>query len=255
MARAVTRLVDGPPSEPERLALQAWAAEHPDVTREIAAQRGVASALRAGGPPAPESLIAAVEARVVSRRRPQMSRLTPARLTKRPPVAAAVAAALAAGILAVSLGGGAGHNGPSIDLAAGLAFSPATQPAPGSKSPTRLDVSYGGITFPNYGPRFDAVPTGQRFDRLSGRAALTVFYRLRDGARLSYTIYSGRPVPLPRATREVVFRGVHLHELSVSPHLAVVTLVRHGHTCVLAARASTGELVALAEAPLQPSAA
>ena len=252
VARAVTRLVDNSLGERERPGLRAWAAKHPEVAREVAAQRSVALALRAGGPPAPKSLLAALEARVPSRQRSLTRRLTRARTAIRTPAAGAfAAAALVAAIVAISFGGNTTHTGPSIALAAKLAFLPAMEPAPASTSPTLLDVTYGGITFPNYGPRFGAVPTGQRVDRLGGRAALTVFYRLRDGTRLSYTIYSGRPVPLPSTTSKVVFQGVHLHVVSATSHLAVVALVRHGHTCVLAARATAGALIALAEAPLQ----
>jgi hypothetical protein len=251
-ARAVTRLVDDSLGERERPGLEAWAARHPEVAREVAAQRSVALAVRAGGPAAPESLIAALEARVSSRRRSLIPGVTRVRTANRTTAAAALAAAaLVAGIVAISLGGNTTHSGPSIALAAKLASSPATEPAPASKSPRLLGVTYGGITLPNYGPRFGAVATGQRADRLGGRNALTVFYRLRDGARLSYTIYSGRPVPLPPTKSEVLFKGVHLRVVSASSHLAIVTLVRRGHTCVLAARASAGALIALAEAPLQ----
>jgi hypothetical protein len=252
MARAVTRLVDGSLREHERLTLEAWAAKHPDVNREVAAQRSVALALRAGGPRPPASLTTSLEARVPRRRGSPMGGMTRIRTTRRTRAAAAFAAsAVAAAVLAISLGRDANHRGPSIALAAKLAFSPATASAPASESPTLLDVTYGGITFPNYARRFGAVATGQRVDHLGGRAALTVFYRLSSGARLSYTIYSGHPVPLSRTTREVVFRGVQIHLVSAPLHLAVVTLVRHGHTCVLAARASAGALIALAEAPLQ----
>ena len=256
VARAVTRLVDGAFHERERSALEAWAAERPDVAPELAAQRRVALALRACGPPAPASLIAALEAPGSSRRRSRTRRMTGVRTTKGTPAAAALAGvALAAAIVAMLPGRDLSQRGPTIALAAKLAFSPATEPAATAKSPTLLDVTFAGITLPNYAPRFAAVPTGQRVDRLGGRAALTVFYRLRDGARLSYTIYSGRPVPLPRTTSGVVFRGVHLQVVSAPSQLSVVTLVRHGHTCVLAARANAAALIALAEAPLETSAA
>lgn len=254
--RAVTRLVDDSLGERERSALKAWAANRHDVTREVATQRSVALALRAGGPPAPDSLIAAVEARLPSGRRSRKPGAARARIANGTTAATALAAvALAAAIVATSLGGNATHAGPSIALAAKLAFAPATEPAPASTSASLLAVTYGGITFPNYALRFGAAPTGQRVDRLGGRGALTVFYRLRGGPRLSYTIYSGRPVPLPRTASEIVFHGVHLHVVSAPEHLTVVTLVRRGHTCVLAARASAAALIALAEAPLRTSAA
>jgi hypothetical protein len=256
MERAVTRLVDDSLGERERPALEAWAASHPEVTRQVATQRSVALALLAGGPTAPESLITAVEARLPSGRRSRKPGAARARIIKGTTAATAlVAVALATATVAISVAGHMTHAGPSIALAAKLAFAPATEPAPASTSATLLDVTYGGITFPNYALRFGATPTGQRVDRLGGRGALTVFYHLRGGPRLSYTIYSGRPVPLPRTVSEILFHGVHLHVISAAEHLAVVTLVRHGHTCVLAARASAAALIALAEAPLQTSAA
>jgi hypothetical protein len=256
-ARAITRLVDGSLGERERPALEAWAATHPAVSRQVAKQRRVARALRVGGPSAPQSLITALEASVTSRRRPHSPPATRTwRPTARMPALAAVAAgALATGILVVPLSQPTDHGRPSIALAAKLAFAPASEPAPASKTSTLLDVVYGGITFPNYAARFGAVPTGERVDHLAGRPALTVFYRLRGGARLSYTVYSGTPIPLPRVTRTVTFEGVPMHLAQVDPHLAVVTLVRHGHTCVLAAPTAAGAVLALAEAPLRTQSA
>jgi hypothetical protein len=92
---------------------------------------------------------------------------------------------------------------------------------------------------------------GARLDRIGGRPALTVFYRLRDGARLSYTVFSGSPVSRPTAAKAVVFEGVPLHSFSTPSGLQVVTLVRFGRTCVLAARTSRDTLLALAAAPVR----
>ena len=159
----------------------------------------------------------------------------------------ALAAVCAAVVIAVAGSGGAGA--PSIPAAAALAFAPSTGPAPAARSSRLLDVSYAGVTYPNYA-KFSVPPTGRRTDRIGGRPALTVFYRLPDGTSLSYTVFSGTAVPLPRSARVVVFDGVPLREFSTSSGLSVVTLVRFGRTCVLAARAKPDVVLSLAAAPV-----
>ncbi len=159
----------------------------------------------------------------------------------------ALAAVCAAVVIAVT--GTGGGSSPSIPAAAALAFARSTGPAPPARSPKLLDVSYAGVTYPNYA-KFAVPPTGRRTDRIGGRPALTVFYRLADGTPLSYTVFSGKTVPLPHSARTVVFDGVPLHEFSTSSGLSVVTLVRFGRTCVLAARAKPNVVLGLAAAPV-----
>jgi hypothetical protein len=142
-----------------------------------------------------------------------------------------------------------GASTPSVTTAARLAFVPATEPAPGVASDHYLDVSYHGVTFPNY-MRLNAVPTGQLRNRIDGRSALTVFYRLKGGQRLSYTVFSGRPVPVPTAARLTLFKGVPLRVYRTSDKLSVVTLVRHGRTCVLAAVTPERTVLGLAAEPV-----
>jgi hypothetical protein len=249
LAQAITRLVDDSLSHVERPVIEAWVAATPEVAIEVALQRRVARDLRTGGPPVPQPLIAAVDARAgaVGRSHPRHVLPRPARRS-RTVVAAVASVTLAAVVVGVTLGVSTRHPVPSIALASRLVFAPATEPAPPAHNPKLLGVSYVGITFPNYARQFGAVPTGRRADRLAGRPALTVFYRLRGGARLSYTVYSGDPVPAPRSTRSVVFGGVPLH-LVTTEGLAVVTLVRHGHTCVLAGLVRPDVVLALAAAP------
>jgi hypothetical protein len=148
-------------------------------------------------------------------------------------------------IAAVGLGG----SGPSIPGAAALAFKPSTGPAPTARTATLLDASYGGVTYPNYA-KFSVPATGTRSDKIGGRPALTVFYRLPDGTRLSYTVFSGQSVSLPASARSVVYEGVPLKEFSTSSGLSVVTLVRYGRTCVLAARTKPDVVLGLAAAPV-----
>jgi hypothetical protein len=254
-AQAITRLVDDSLSDTERPAVEAWASQNPDVTRQVAAQRTVARGLRSAAPDVPERLIGAVHARVeASESRPSRRRapgwlgsISPGRLALAG--AAVVAVCAAAIVLALGIGG---STSPSIPGAARLAYAPATGSAPAAVNAHLLDVSYHGVQYPNYEREFAAVPTGTRSDRVGGRPALTVFYRLSDGSRLSYTVFSGKPIPLPSGTTTVLYRGVQLHVLpTTGSGLAVVTLVRFGRTCVLAAPTTGDAVVALAEAPLR----
>lgn len=226
---------------------------------EEQAHRRVADALRTGGPAAPPELIASIRQKVNDAYGPaDASARTPARGARpqrrfagwRPafvaPGLAVVCAVIA--VLVISLGG-SGAAGPSIPAAARLALAPSTGAAPATRDARFLDVSYQGVTFPSYA-RFQVPPTGVRSDRIGGRPAFTVFYRLRNGARMSYTVFSGRPVRLPRDARHVVFDGVPLTTFSTHPGIAGVTLVRYGRTCILAGPTTHDVLLALAAAPV-----
>jgi hypothetical protein len=63
-------------------------------------------------------------------------------------------------------------------------------------------------------------------------------------------VFSGDAVPLPRAARSVVYDGVRLRVFRTAK-LAVVTLVRFGRTCVLAAPTPPDLVLALAAAPIR----
>jgi hypothetical protein len=152
--------------------------------------------------------------------------------------------------LILMIGSGGGTNAPSIPAAAKLAFAQPIGSAPAAKNAKLLNVSYAGVTYPNYA-QFAVLPTGTRTDRIGGRPALTVFYHLPNGARLSYTVFSGKPVPLPAAAKTVVFDGVRLRAFSTPSGIAVVTLVRFGRTCVLAAPTKRDLVLALAAAPVR----
>ena len=234
-AAAITRLVDDPSAEADR----------PEIRRQVAAERRVAEELRAGGPTPPDRLITSVEAK---RHQAYGSKQARRRNTWLP-VAAAAGLAVVAAVVVIAAVGGGGSKGPSIPAAAQLAFAPSTGGAPATKSASFLDVSYGGVTYPNY-HKFSVPPTGTRTDRIGGRPALTVFYRLPDGTPLSYTVFSGKAVPLPKDTKSVTYEGVPLKTFTTSSGLSVVTLVRHGRTCVLAAKTKPNVVLGLAAAPV-----
>jgi hypothetical protein len=246
----ITRLVDDRSVDVEADAGDL--AARPEFRRQIESQRRVSDALSAAGPAVPDRLVRAVEAKVEDRygraaagsRRGLLS--GPA---WRPAVAVAGLAVICAAVVIAVAGTGGGSSEPSIPAAASLAFAPSVGAAPAAHSATLLDVSYGGVTYPNYA-KFSVPATGTRTDRIAGRPALTVFYRLPNGTRLSYTVFSGKAVPLPSSARVVRFEGVPLHEFSTSSGLSVVTLVRFGRTCVLAARTKPGVVLGLAAAPV-----
>ena len=249
---AITRLVDGTLSPAERESYEQWARERPDIRRRIAEQRRVVGELRTGGPEVPRALVEDVGRRVDetygSRSTPRGRRVTSPLAGWKPAIPIGAVAAVAAAIVIVIASGGT--NAPSITSAARLAYVPANLTAPAAHSATLLDVSYGGVTYPNYHRQFNATATGQLQNRIGGRPALTVFYRLDNGARLSYTVLAGKPVPPPGTARVVDYDGVKLRVYNTGK-LAVVTLVRHGRTCVLAAPTTNDIVLALAEAPLR----
>jgi len=251
-AEAITRLVDARQGDGETAPAREWAAR-PEVRRQVESQRRVTNALRTGGPAVPDRLVRSVENKVRDRYGADAEGARRRRLTSgpswRPAVAVAGVAAICAAVVIGVVGVGGGSSGPSIPAAAGLAFAPSTGPAPAARNAKLLDVSYGGVTYPNYA-KFSVPPTGTRTDRIGGRPALTVFYRLPNGTPLSYTVFSGKAVPLPRSARAVTFEGVPLKEFSTSSGLSVVTLVRFGRTCVLAARVKPDVVLGLAAAPV-----
>jgi hypothetical protein len=247
----ITRLVDDRSVDVEAGAGDL--AGRPEVRRQIESQRRVSDALGTGGPAVPDRLVRAVEAKVENRYGSAAPGFRRRGLISgpawRPAVAVAGLAVICAAVVIAVAGSGGGSGGPSIPAAANLAFAPSVGAAPAAHSATLLDASYGGVTYPNYA-KFSVPATGTRIDRIGGRPALTVFYRLPNGPRLSYTVFSGKAVPLPSSARVVRFEGVPLHEFSTSSGLSVVTLVRFGRTCVLAARTKPDVVLGLAAAPV-----
>ena len=71
---------------------------------------------------------------------------------------------------------------------------------------------------------------------------------------MSYSVFDGSPVSVPSGAASTRFDGVLLRSYTTSSGLSVVTLVRHGRTCVLAAHGvSVATLLALAQWPLTVS--
>lgn len=255
-ARLITRLVDGSLTEGDRSAVELLLARRPEVRAQVASERRVIAELQSSGPPVPDHLVVGVTQRVQARYGRARAGSRAGRADGPRGLyaviagsAAAVAAALV--VMLLLIGGGSSASAPSVVKAAELAYAPATGPAPHVRDARFLDVYYGGVRFPNYQRAFGVAASGERFDRLGGRAALTVFYRLRNGARLSYTVFSGAAVPRPRQAQAVVYDGVRLHVFVTGSRLAVVTLVRFGRTCVLSAPTPKDLVLALAAEPIR----
>ncbi len=249
-ARLVTRLVDAVLLAPTGERNEA-PGESGERVRQVTAQRRVAQTLRAGGPAVPPALLSSIETQVheaYGHGRP--TRRARGRPTRRLALTVPTLAAVCVAIAMIVLGTGGSDDTPSLGAAARLALASATGPAPTVRSARLLNVSYQGVTYPSYAA-LDVPATGVRSDRVGGRPAFTVFYKLRSGVRMSYTVFSGRPVALPRSARTVVFDGVRLKTFSVRPGLSVVTLVRSDRTCVLAAPTVRDVLLALAAAPVR----
>jgi hypothetical protein len=224
-----------------------------ELRKHAARELKVALALRGGGPAPPLSLLTGIERQVRAARdeAPAKPRLRLPSLQR--PAFASMAVGLAAvvAVVVVVVSSGGSSNGSSLNQAAALAFKPSVTAAPQAHSATLLDVAYHGVTYPNYAARFGSHPTGVRTDRIGGHRVLTVFYRLRNGTRLSYSVFAGSPVSVPSNATATTFDGVTLNSYRTASGLSVVTLVRHGRTCVLAAHgASVNTLLAFAEWPL-----
>ena len=169
----------------------------------------IASALREDGPAPSLALLSSIERQVREARAPAAARRTRRSWGIRPAflVAAAGIAAAVVLVAVLTVRAGGPSTGQSLNRAAGLAYRSPVAPPPGAQSPTLLAVSYHGVTFPNYGHRFGSNPTGERTDTIDGHSVLTVFYRLRDGTRLSYSVFAGSPVSVPSGAANTALRA------------------------------------------------
>ena len=198
---------------------------------------------------APESLHGQVQALVAdaSRRkgRPRIGhRRSPALANYA--FAGTLAAAVAAIAIAIALSGGG--NGPFIRQASALTLDRPTSAAP-SENPhnsTQLAAAVQGVAFPYWEERFGWRATGVRNDLVNGRAVTTVFYADRHGRQIGYAIVHGTPAP-GQDRGEIALRGGTRYRVLQLHGATVVSWLRDGHLCVLAARGVDGAtLLALA---------
>jgi anti-sigma factor RsiW len=232
----LSALADGTLPADRRPAVEAWVAGSPEAQQLLDRQRrSLAATQFAASEPMPDSLAAVVQS---DKRRRGVRQLAP-RLAF-----AGSAAALIAIALVAALGGGAA--GPTVADAAGLAMQPPTGPPParlaGSRTLLAADVE--GVQFPDFQNAYGWRASGVRHDRVDGRNATVVYYRM-GGRRIGYVIVSGSGLPQPSGANATVRRGVEYRTLRADGRPAV-TWRRVGHTCVLTGSASPAELLALA---------
>jgi hypothetical protein len=246
----LARLADGSLPPRQRVELEEYVAGSYEARWLLARQRHVVSALSGGGPatsPEFRHLLAIAElSREDGAQRP----------ARRPSPRLALALTVVAMVIVVAagvkvFGNGGSSSSPTIASTALLAFHQPTGPAPvaNPRDPSLLEARLGGVTFPNYARSFGARASGERTDLTDGRTVRTVYYTLRDGARISYSVLSGPALGEPSSMREQTVRGIPLR-MYTEHGLQVVALVRHGSTCVLAGKVAAGTMAALASAPL-----
>jgi anti-sigma factor RsiW len=238
----LSALADGTLDPAREAAVREEIARSPELRERFEReQRAVAALTVVRAERAPERL----RARIDAERRERAPRAWP-RLGIGWGTAAAAAVAVAA--LAVVLLVPAGTpGGPSVSQAASLALrGPAmSAPMPGGAVPgATLNRDVQEVYFPNWEQRFGWGATGQRVDKIGGRAAVTVYYG-RRGQRIAYTIVAIPALQLPNAATHWI-NGTMLQAFNMGER-QVVTWRRAGHTCVLSgAGVSAAELSRLA---------
>ncbi len=181
------------------------------------------------------------------RRRLEAQRAARSRVARRPVAVAGgalTAAIVALALVLVLIPGSAGA--PSVAQAAqlGMRGAQAAPPRPDPDHPDALAQAVGTVSFPDWARSLGWIATGQRFDRLGGHRAVTVYYR-RYGQQVAYTIVSVPALRQPAGPTIRVAR-LRLRTLRVSGH-SVVTWRRDERTCVLTSTdASARELELLA---------
>jgi len=195
---------------------------------------------------APESLHRKINAMIASR----ASRSAPARgqrsatdargYSLRPRLAAvgAIAAALIALAVAVSLSGGPSTL--SVRDAAALTTRAATHTAPNESSSNHaeLAVAVEGVSFPYWGRHFGWRSTGMRTDNVDGRSVTTTFYS-SGHRRVGYAIVAGN-APSQGSGGVVSSHDGTEYRLLTYNGAPVVTWLREGHLCVVSGRGVDG---------------
>ncbi len=219
----------------------------PDQTEFPEAEQERAKALvRSLDVCAPAELRADLEAQIrAAERGPRRRARLPLGLVA--PSLAALAAAVAV-VLVIVLSGGGTPSAPSLAAATAVALRSPTSPAP-AQAGGSLDVSSGGIYFPDWQATVGWRAVGTRTDTVGGRRVVTVVYTAAHGARVGYAIVGGAPLRAPAAST-VRRAGITFSVLRSGLARVVVTWERAGHTCVMASQTvSPKRLIGLATSP------
>jgi anti-sigma factor RsiW len=211
--------VDGGLDADRRPAIEALAAERPEVAHRADRIRAGRDRLRAAATEteAPFELRRRIDALVERPRRE--------RRRWRPVAVLAGAAAAAAVVVALVLAGAGPSVGDVLD-AAGQSPAAVVTPTGGPL----LAVQVEGTRFPDYEKKFGWRAVGQHEDQVDGRLVRTVDYR-KDGETVSYSIVAGDALEEPDG-QDVESEGTRLRRIGDA---RAVTWSRGGHTCVMAA--------------------
>jgi hypothetical protein len=261
--RALVALADGSLEPGAREALLRRAEESPELADTLSRQRAALTAIRAteaevasdalqarvaailaaaggavGAPGDRAAGLAGDRAGLAGDRFPRTAagRAVGARRARRPRprvFAVGTGVAVLAAVAVVLFTGGA--EGPSVAAAAQVALAPSRAAAPRESPGGRtLDASVDGVAYPSWEDTTGWRAVGSRRDTLHGRSIRTVFYANRGGKRIGYAIAAGSPLRSEGGTT-VEKDGVSYRVLR-SGGAVVVTWLRGGHSCILAAR-------------------
>src|SRR3954471_14469725 len=176
------------------------------------------------------ALRAMVEAMTAKAAEHRDARVRPRRFFARPR-AVAFGGSLAALAAAAAVLFSSGASGPSVAQAAQAALAPPRSPAPAVKADERtLDAAVDGVAYPYWADANGWRAVGSRNDAVGGREIRTVVYQDAGGRRIGYAIAAGSPLSGADGTRMGDFTVVR------SGDTAIVTWLRDGHTCILAAK-------------------
>ena len=205
------------------------------LTKAVERQRRVALALRHGGPATPSTLRSTIDDMCQGRRQRRPTLRTSPVLAWRVGVAAALAAALAFVVVALTQTGGTTPLAASRVAAVWTlpATSTAIKASPGD--PAALDVRFHGTGFPNYHDDEGWHPVGTRAGQIGGRAEFTVYYATGK-RRSAYTVVAGTRVSIPSDARRFATDGLTLAEFRDGDHWVVV-FQNGNNSCVLTAAA------------------
>src|SRR3954454_8896370 len=176
------------------------------------------------------ALRAMVEAMTAKAAEQRDARVRPRRFFARPR-AVAFGGSLAALAAAAAVLFSSGASGPSVAQAAQAALAPPRSPAPAVMAGEKtLDAAVDGVAYPYWADATGWRAVGSRTDAVDGPAIRTVVYEDSHGRRIGYAIAAGSPLSAAHGTRPGDFTVVR------SGNAAIVTWLRHGHTCILAAK-------------------
>jgi hypothetical protein len=245
--RDLAALADGSLEPTARDALLRRAAQSPELAGALARQRAALTAIRAAAQPAPDALRERIAAMVAGNevgaaatqpratageRRGRGDRRRRGSFRPRAFALGSAVAVLAAAAVILFAGGA---ESPSVAEAAQLALAPARAPAPAARPAAgTLAASVDGVAYPYWADSTGWRATGSRSDAVHGRAIRTVFYANAKGQRIGYTIAAGSPLSAEGGT--TVEQDGAAYRVIRSGGATIVTWLRDGHTCVLAAR-------------------